>query len=627
MPEDDQMKEIIQDFILESSELIEKLDQDLVTLEGSPEDLRLLNQIFRSAHTIKGTSSFLGFTRMTELTQDMESVLNKLRNAKLKVNSEIMDVLLESLGYVKILLEQIKGNIEVEIDLSGIRSKLQKIDQEGTDATAQEKPAKKTTTRARSTAKAKKGNQPAKAAELPPEQAATTTPAKSTESPLKSESERPSPQPEALSSPSARPTQQKIKEQVKSALGVKPTIRVEVVRLDNLMNLVGELVLERNRLVRLNKGFLDGWESEPIVQNLAGATSRIDALTTELQLAVMKTRMLPIQKVFSRIPRMVRDLSRERGKQVKLEIEGEETELDKSVIEEIGDPLVHLIRNAVDYGIETPEEREKAGKIPEGLLELKAYQEGNNIVVEVGDDGKGMDPEEIRNKAIEKGLVSEAEAQMLSRSEILNFIFAPGFSTAKVVTNASGRGVGMDVVKTNIEKLNGIIEIQSEPGKGSRIRIKLPLTLAIIPSLLVGVNSETYAIPSVAVLETARVFSNEIKTIKGKEVLLLRDAVLPLTRLDKLFDLSASKRSNKGSSVVVVGVAERRLGLIVDHLIGQEEVVLKSMGDFLSQTEGIAGAAIMGDGRVTLILDIGGIMDLAAAKAIDREKAAPIEAA
>ncbi len=627
MPEDDQMKEIIQDFILESSELIEKLDQDLVILEDSPEDFELLNQIFRSAHTIKGTSSFLGFTNMTELTHAMESVLNKLRNAKLKISPEIMDVLLESLDFVKLLLEQIKSGIEADIDLSEIRGKLQKIEQGGTATTDQEKPAQKTVTETKSIAKAKKGEQTAKAAVAPSERASTGTQTKPAGSPLKSESEKTEPQPETPPPPTAQSTQQKMKEQVKSVLGAEQTIRVEVERLDNLMNLVRKLVLERNRLVQLNKGFVDGWESGPIVQNLMGATSRIDTLTTELQLAVMKTRMLPIEKVFSRVPRMVRDLAREGGKRVRLEITGEETELDKSVIEEIGDPLVHLIRNAVDHGIETPQERGKAGKDPEGLLELKAYQEGKNIVVEVGDDGRGMDPEEIKARAIAKGIVSEADAQRLSQSEILNFIFAPGFSIAKVVTNVSDRGVGMDVIKTNIEKLNGIIELQSEPEKGSRIRIKLPLTLAIIPSLLVGASSETYAIPLVSVLETVRVFAHEIKTINGKEVILLRDSVLPLTRLDNLFGLPSSNGVGKGFSVVVVGVAEKRLGLIVDHLLGQEEVVLKSMGDFLSHIEGIAGATIMGDGRVTLILDIDGIMDLASAKATEKGKAAPIEAA
>ncbi len=615
MVEDDQMKEIINDFILESTELVEKLGQDLVALEDSPDDPELLNEIFRSAHTIKGTSSFLGFTHMTELAHDMESVLNKLRNSELEVSPEIIDVLLESLDYVKLLLEQIKGGIEGEVDLSGIRAKLQKIDQGGTGTINQEKTAKGIAPKAK--AKARRGKQPVKAVESSPGQGSATTAPQSTGSPLRLE--KPSPQRELS------PLQEKMHEQVEPVLGGEQTIRVEVGRLDALMNLVGELVLERNRLVQLNKNFVDGWESEPVVQNLVGAISRIDSLTTELQLAVMKTRMLPIQKVFSRVPRMVRDLTRERGKRVRLEIEGEETELDKSVIEEIGGPLVHLIRNAVDHGIETPEEREKRGKDPEGLLELKAYQEGNNVVIEVADDGKGMNPEEIKGKAIERGLVSEADAQRLSEQEVFNFIFAPGFNTAQVVTDISGRGIGMDVVKANIEKLNGIIEVQSQAGRGSKIRIKLPLTLAIIPSLLVGVSSETYAIPLVSVLETVRVFPQDIKCIKGREVILLRDSVLPLTRLDKLFGLPSTNGMSRGSSVVVVGVAEKRLGLIVDHLLGQEEVVLKSMGDFLSHIEGIAGATIMEDGRVTLILDIGGIMDLAATKATEKGKAASIE--
>jgi len=321
--------------------------------------------------------------------------------------------------------------------------------------------------------------------------------------------------------------------------------------------------------------------------------------------------MLPIAKVFNKFPRMIRDLSRDLGKQIDLEISGEETELDKSIVEEIGDPLVHIIRNSCDHGIEDPETRKAMGKPEKGLVQLKAYNEGNHIVVEIVDDGKGLDADMLKSKSIEKGIITEREADAMSEKEAFGLIFRPGFSTAAKVTNVSGRGVGMDVVKTNIEKLNGIIDIESEVGKGTVMKLKIPLTLAIIQSLLVGTQEEFYAIPLASVLETVRVPIDDIYTIDGKNVLRLRDEVLSLVRLSDVFGVEKVFDGGDHTYVVIIGVAEAKLGIIVDTLVGQEEIVIKSMGDYLQNTPGIAGATIRGDGRVTLIIDVGAMMEMA----------------
>ncbi len=376
------------------------------------------------------------------------------------------------------------------------------------------------------------------------------------------------------------------------------------------MNLIGELVLGKNRLLKIYDDVEERYEGEKFLEELNQVVSSISVVTTDLQIAVMKTRMLPIAKVFNKFPRLVRDLSRELNKDIELIISGEDTELDKSIIEEIGDPLVHIIRNSCDHGIESADERKMLGKPSKGRIELKAYNEGNQIVIEVRDDGKGLDPEILKQKALEKGLISEREAQNMGVKEAFNLIFKPGFSTAKQVTNVSGRGVGMDVVKTNIEKLNGIIDIDSELGKGTVIKLKIPLTLAIIQSLLVGVQEEYYAIPLASVLETVRISLEDIYMIEGRNVLRLRDEILYLARLSDIFGVEQVYDANDHAYVVVIGLAESKLGIIVDTLIGQEEIVIKSMGDYLQGIEGIAGATIRGDGRVTLIVDIAALMEL-----------------
>ncbi len=394
------------------------------------------------------------------------------------------------------------------------------------------------------------------------------------------------------------------------------TIRVDIERLDNVMNLVGELVLARNRLFNISSKLEIKYADDDLSSALAQVVAGLNLVTTDLQLAVMKTRMQPVKKVFSKFPRMVRDLSRELGKDIELIISGEETELDKSVIEEIGDPLVHLIRNSVDHGIEDKETRKLNGKPEKGTIKLGAEHEGNYIIISVIDDGKGMDPAIIKRKAVEKGVIDEKTAANLSDKDALNLIFAPGFSTKDKATEISGRGVGMDVVKTNIQKLNGIIEINSIPGQGSSIILKLPLTVAIIQTLIVGIGDEVFAIPLNSVVETLRIKESTIQTIDKHEVINLRKSVLSLLRLGEEFGITETadsvlnaKSSDREIYVVVVALAEKKIGIVVDNLFGQEEVVIKSLGDYQLGYKGISGATITGDGKVVLIIDVASMID------------------
>ncbi|TBR81800.1 hybrid sensor histidine kinase/response regulator [Campylobacter novaezeelandiae] len=617
------MQEILEDFLVEAFELVEQIDHDLVELESNPEDLELLNRIFRVAHTVKGSSSFLNFDVLTKLTHHMEDVLNKARHGELKITPDIMDVVLESIDRMKTLLNSIRDNgndTAIGMDIGPICSKLTAIS-EGEAPTSNEKIEE---------------NKEVKEEKQEPEP--TPEPdidvSKLNDSEVEAEIERllkvrkaedqarraqkkqqksassVSPNKPADTKTSA-PAEKKVPVTGSSGASMDQTIRVEVKRLDHLMNLIGELVLGKNRLLKIYDDVEERYEGEKFLEELNQVVSQLSIITTDVQLAVMKTRMQPIAKVFNKFPRVVRDLSRELGKQIELEITGEETELDKSIVEEIGDPIMHMIRNSCDHGVEDPATRVASGKPEKGIVQLKAYNEGNHIVVEITDDGKGLDANALKYKAIEKNLISEREADQMSDKEAFALIFKPGFSTAAKVTNVSGRGVGMDVVKTNIEKLNGVIEIDSEVGKGSTFKLKIPLTLAIIQSLLVGTQEEFYAIPLASVLETVRVPIDDIYTIEGKNVLRLRDEVLSLVRLSDVFGVKQVLESGDQTYVVVIGVAESKLGIIVDTLVGQEEIVIKSMGDYLQNITGIAGATIRGDGRVTLIIDVAAMMDMA----------------
>ncbi|EIS5115006.1 response regulator [Campylobacter coli] len=615
------MQEILEDFLVEAFELVEQIDHDLVELETNPEDLELLNRIFRVAHTVKGSSSFLNFDVLTKLTHHMEDVLNKARHGELKITPDIMDVVLESIDRMKTLLNSIRDNgndTAIGMDIEPICARLTAIsegespngveNETPVEAPQKEEPAptpepevdvnqlsdSEVEAEIERLLKARKAEDQARRAQKKQNTAASTT-------------SKP-----AASTPKAENMGRKKFLLVEAGGGgMDQTIRVEVKRLDHLMNLIGELVLGKNRLLKIYDDVEERYEGEKFLEELNQVVSQLSIITTDVQLAVMKTRMQPIAKVFNKFPRVVRDLSRELGKQIELEITGEETELDKSIVEEIGDPIMHMIRNSCDHGVEDPATRAANGKPEKGIVQLKAYNEGNHIVVEITDDGKGLDANSLKAKAIEKNLITEREADQMTDKEAFALIFKPGFSTAAKVTNVSGRGVGMDVVKTNIEKLNGVIEIDSELGKGSSFKLKIPLTLAIIQSLLVGTQEEFYAIPLASVLETVRVPIDDIYTIEGKNVLRLRDEVLSLVRLSDVFGVKQVLESGDQTYVVVIGVAESKLGIIVDTLVGQEEIVIKSMGDYLQNIQGIAGATIRGDGRVTLIIDVGAMMDMA----------------
>ncbi|NHB17542.1 chemotaxis histidine kinase/response regulator CheAY2 [Helicobacter pylori] len=655
----DDLQEIMEDFLIEAFEMNEQLDQDLVELEHNPEDLDLLNRIFRVAHTIKGSSSFLNLNILTHLTHNMEDVLNRARKGEIKITPDIMDVVLRSIDLMKTLLVTIRDtgsdtNNGKENEIEEAVKQLQAITSQNLEG------AKERTKEALE--KEVKEEIKEKAKENQTETKAPTTENFSSDNPLadepdldysnmsaeevEAEIERllnkrqeadkerraqkkqedqakpkqevtPTKEPPKTETPKAPKAETKAKakadteENKAPSIGVEQTVRVDVRRLDHLMNLIGELVLGKNRLIRIYSDVEERYDGEKFLEELNQVVSSISAVTTDLQLAVMKTRMQPVGKVFNKFPRMVRDLSRELGKSIELIIEGEETELDKSIVEEIGDPLIHIIRNSCDHGIEPLEERKRLNKPETGKVQLSAYNEGNHIVIKISDDGKGLDPVMLKEKAIEKGVISERDAEGMSDREAFNLIFKPGFSTAKVVSNVSGRGVGMDVVKTNIEKLNGIIEIDSEVGVGTTQKLKIPLTLAIIQALLVGVQEEYYAIPLSSVLETVRISQDEIYTVDGKSVLRLRDEVLSLVRLSDIFKVDAILESNSDVYVVIIGLADQKIGVIVDYLIGQEEVVIKSLGYYLKNTRGIAGATVRGDGKITLIVDVGAMMDMA----------------
>jgi two-component system chemotaxis sensor kinase CheA len=623
----DEMQEIMEDFLIEAFEMIEQLDQDLVELESTPDDLELLNKIFRVAHTIKGSGSFLNLDILTRLTHHMEDILNKARKGELKITPDIMDVILESVDMMKALLENIRDNgtdVTDDIDIEPVVVKLDAISKGEEVAINEDKPAEEVevSNEEDDISEADLENMTPEEVEAEIErllkQRAEEDKKLREEMKKQNSSENKSEEPKKEKQvPKSTVKKETKKESPKKSVpakktsNVEQTIRVDVNRLDNLMNLIGELVLSKNRLIKIYNDVEERYEGEHFLDELNQVVSSISIVTTDLQIAVMKTRMLQIGKVFNKFPRVIRDLSRELGKKVNLIIKGEETELDKSIIEEIGDPLMHMIRNSVDHGIEAPEERIANGKPEIGMVELKAYNEGNQIVIEIADDGKGMDPDVLKAKALEKGIISEKEADMMSDKEAFMLIFKPGFSTAAKITNVSGRGVGMDVVKTNVEKLNGIIEVDSTPSKGSVFKIKIPLTLAIIQALLVAAQEELFAIPLANVIETVRITIEDISAVEGKSVLKLRDEVLPLVNMSDIFKIEKILGMNQYLYVVVLGVGASKVGVIVDGLIGQEEIVIKSLGEYLKGIEGIAGATIRGDGKVTLIVDVAALMKLA----------------
>jgi two-component system chemotaxis sensor kinase CheA len=588
----DELREIVESFVIETKEIFERLDIEILEIEKRPDDKELINSIFRGVHTVKGTSGFLSFEQMSAIAHRFEDVLNKLRRGELRYNPGMLEVMLEAFDLMKVLLKQVTDRHVEEIDLSSTINKLSELSSG----------AKPETT----------------LSPLNEEQAGQQQ-----HDPFHQHGVSEASQQEALvpreslhqDNPVHQPDQAQKLDKVADT-----TIRVDVGRLDSLMNLVGELVLGRNRLSQIVTTAEDNSGTEDFARQLNETSSQIDFITTELQTALMKTRMVQIGRVFNRFPRFVHDIAREFSKEIDLVVEGEETELDKSIIEEISDPLVHLIRNAADHGIEPPDAREALGKPRRGTIHLSAGHEGNHIVIEIQDDGAGIDPERVKQKAIEKAMLTREEANEMKTEDTYSIIFIPGFSTAQKVSSVSGRGVGLDVVKTNITKLNGMISVDSAVGKGTKITLKLPLTLAIIQGLLVGVGEETFAIPLSSVLEVVHTPKESISTVHGRAVIRLRELVLPLVEISEILGVPGHDESAQSLYTVVVGVGNHKFGIVVDRLIGQKEIVIKPLGAYLKNIPGIAGSTILGDGRVIMILDSGELLRLAQKESALRAK-------
>ena len=682
------MTQYLNVFLEESREHLQTLNESLLELEGSPNCKEILDEIFRSAHTLKGMSATMGYTDIAELTHDMENVLHKLRNGELSNSGKIVDLLFKSVDMLENMISDIAnggtGSLPIEslvADLkkceTGTESEnapplhasnpaashqlsqtdpvsivtsfefneyeknliKQAIDQEfqcyhlvvNIDPRCVMKSARafmvfknmeeigeiiKTIPLVQDIEEEKFESSfdliviSRESEEVVRKGLVTIT--EVTEPEIKSITEvfnsldamgniRSSPDKPIIKPVPAAPQAVSKTNQQQSAPQVRAkasqTVRVDTTKLDSLMNLVGELVINKTRLEQIGRSAQ--------IPDLTETMEQMDRITTDLQNVVMKVRMVPIDNVFSRFPRMVRDLARDLNKEIELVIEGKETELDRTVIDEIGDPLVHLLRNSIDHGIEDPAERISAGKPEYGRVTLSARHEGNNVVIEVKDDGKGLDPEKIIKKAIQKELVQPEEAEALDLQSINRLVLLPGFSTAEKVTDVSGRGVGLDAVKNKIEALSGSIHIESVPGKGTRFKIQLPLTLAIIQALLVQIELETYAIPLSFIAETTSILPEELNKIQEQEVMLLRGGVLPLIRLNQVLEVTPSELPKEEEiNIVIVRKGEGKVGLMVDTLVGQQEIVIKPLGKLLGNIPVIAGATILGNGQVSLIIDV-----------------------
>ena len=582
----EEMDEVVAEFLVESYENLDRLDRDLVDLEQNPSADKLAG-IFRTIHTIKGTSGFLGYGKLESITHVGENLLSRLRDGELAVDAAITSGLLAMVDAVRQILGRIEADgSEGDTDWTSLVERLAALNSHddakpfGQLAIESGKATPEAVERA---VAAQREGDPRRIGEILVE-AGDIDPGDVVDT-LALQGE-------------ARPSM------------ADNNIRVDVGQLDKLMNLVGELVLARNQILQFDAGCEDS--------SFNASAQRVDLITTELQEGVMKTRMQPIGNIWNKFPRVVRDMAMASGKQVRIEMEGKDTELDRTIIEAIKDPLTHLVRNAVDHGLESPAARKATGKDPEGRLLLRAFHEGGQVNIEITDDGAGLDYERIRAKAIEKNLVSREQAARLSEREIANLIFLPGFSTAERVTNVSGRGVGMDVVKTNIEKIGGAVDVHSKPGQGSTVRMKIPLTLAIIPALIVTSGGDRYAIPQVSLLELVRLEGEQlrggIELVNGAPVHRLRGQLLPLLYLARELgtdDLPARAAENGlqpgGVNIVVLRADDRQFGLVVDEVNETEEIVVKPLSQPLKNINTFAGATIMGDGRIALILDVVGL--------------------
>ncbi len=572
------MEEITAEFIAESEETLDNVDTLFVELEAKGSDQEIVNKLFRSVHTIKGAAGFLGFQSIVDVAHNAENIMKKVREGEMSISRPLIDVILKSVDMLRLLLRHIRDKDGVQEDITSLVKELGNV-----LATAQLKEAAPV---------AEQKREPVKTAEAEIRKekpmAATSTPEPSTDAAnQKKDAEHGQGQSEMVS-------------EKKDSL---QTLRVEVGKIDKVMDLTGEVVLVRNRLLNIMNRLEQKYTDDREVESLNEAVSFLDLITSDMQLGVMRMRMQPIQKVFSKFPRLVRDLSGSLGKQVDLKVFGEDTEVDRSVIEHIGDPMVHIIRNAIDHGLETPEERVAKGKSEQGTITIRASQKGNQIVIEVSDDGRGVNVEKVKKKALTKGIITADEAGRMTDESAVNLIFLPGFSTADVATELSGRGVGMDVVKTNISKLNGAVEITTNKDAGSTITIRLPLTVAIIQTLMVRSGVARYAIPLAPVEETLMVSKEDISEVAGVEALTVRGRVYPL------FDLTGILGDSRENDLlykyaVVVSVGDKRFCIGVDELLGQEEAVIKSVDGINTGSSHILGATITGDGKVVFIIDL-----------------------
>ena len=609
------MEDLLQDFLQEASDLLSDVDNKLVDLERNPEDLRLLNDIFRGFHTVKGGAGFLNATELVRLCHLTENLFDKLRNGEMALTTELMDTIMAATQGVRRMfgeLSQLSQPRAAPEDLiADLRAALEGQAVPDNAAAAEAAPPTASAAPASSSA----GDEPdwqalhgalMGAAPAPvPAVATAATPASTDQgstavsapeiTPIHPpEGRRSTDKPGAVASgaPSGRRLDEK-------SAARESTIRVDTARLDQVLNLSGEIGLTKNRLTSLRVDILAGRTDSETLHALDQAVSQLDLMVSDLQNAVMKTRMQPIGRLFQKYPRIARDLARQLGKDVELELIGEETEVDKTMIEDLADPLVHLVRNAVDHGVEPAEERLLAGKPIKSIVRLEARQEGDHIVLIIADDGRGMSPERIRMKAIEKGIISEEEANTLDDRQSLNLIFMPGFSTKTQASAVSGRGVGMDVVKTNIQKLNGSVEIRSEPGKGSVFMISLPLTLAILPVLLVLLGDQPFALPLSMVREILPIDKNKMQEVGGKETLVVRGEVLPVVALSRLLGWPQVQTPEYG---VLMQTSERSFILSVDSFAGRDDAVIKSLDDF--RPRGVAGVTTLSNGQIVLILDM-----------------------
>ncbi|HTP95255.1 MAG TPA: chemotaxis protein CheA [Burkholderiales bacterium] len=586
-------EELLQDFLTEASELLADVDNKLVELEKRPADHGLLKEIFRSFHTIKGGAGFLGATELVKLCHVTENLFDRLRNGEITLNPAMMDSILAATAGVRCMFDNLSQRVQPRGADAGLLAALQAVADDTAAPAPSAAPAQQSAQPAREPAH--QPDWPALYGTLvaPTAAGAKIVPAATPQPAFPAHGRR------AADDPAVETARAGRRESDKVAVAKETTIRIDTARLDQVLNLSGEIGLTKNRLNCLRSEMLGGKTDAATVRALDEAVSQLDLLVGDLQNAVMKTRMQPVGRLFQKYPRLARDLARQLEKDVELEISGEETELDRTMIDELADPLVHLVRNAVDHGIETPEERKAQGKPPRGTVRLSAQQAGDHIIIEICDDGRGMRADALRRKAMEKGLVDAETANGLDDRHSLQLIFLPGFSTKDEISNVSGRGVGMDVVKTNIQKLNGRIEISSVPGAGSKISISLPLTLAILPVLVVRLGEQPFAVPLAMVREIIPLDAAQVQSVSGKATMVVRDEVLPLRSLAGLLGWPAESAPSYG---VLLHATTSSLVLAVDGFVGRDDVVIKPLEGL--RPKGVAGATLAGDGSVVLVLDM-----------------------